>query len=515
MSRRETRARHLLSVLSIAALFVTTLSPTSLSPASAAPGLVTCVNLLSGTERISHTGKCRYSQEAQANWHKNPSDSPIASGPTAKVIVICSNKDSSPVSYQIIRKKCARHQVTTVFSRSGSLPAKPLISEAVSHGYDSASLKLAQASPENLDAPIAFYTITSSRGNIQKVFSWVALNLAISGLQGSTTYSFTVSATTADGTSQISEASLPVTTPAYVPPAPTPVPVAIPAFTLSVVAESKTVNTSISGYSITSTGGAISGYSISPGEPAGTSFSTSTGLLSGTPTSQQSATTYTITASNSSGSASRTFTLTVTAVIYTVGQVGPGGGRIYYVSNSGFNCGSAFTSTGSPTGGLCNYLEVAPSTWSGGSTDPSKKWADTSYVSTDVSGISNEASAANSSAGIGLGYKNSSLIVNQGNTSATAAGSARAYSGGGKSDWYLPTTAELNLLCQWARGMTQDVNALCTSGTNNADFYADPAYWSSSEVDASMARVQYFNNSGAQDARAKGDNNKVRPVRAF
>lgn len=202
-------------------------------------------------------------------------------------------------------------------------------------------------------------------------------------------------------------------------------------------------------------------------------------------------------------------------VTYSIGSVGPGGGNIFYVDANGFNCGSSFTSTGSPTGGLCKYLEAAPVTWAGGSADPSKVWSTAGFTTTDITGITNDASVYNNAAAIGLGYKNSSLIVSQGNTSASAAGSARAYTGGGKSDWYLPTTAELNLLCQWARGMTQNVTAACNAGSDNPDFVTNPAYWSSSEVAADQARVHYFNNSGAQDNRAKSDGNKVRPIRAF
>jgi hypothetical protein len=201
-------------------------------------------------------------------------------------------------------------------------------------------------------------------------------------------------------------------------------------------------------------------------------------------------------------------------VTYSIGSVGPGGGTIFYVDTNGFNCGSSFSSTGSPTSGLCKYLEAAPVTWSG-SSDPSKVWSTVGFTTTDISGISNDSSAYNNAAAIGLGYKNSTLIVGQGNTSASAAGSARAYTGGGKNDWYLPTTAELNLLCQWARGVTQNVTMACSGGTDNSDFATNPAYWSSSETAADQARVQYFNNSGAQDARAKGDGNKVRPIRAF
>lgn len=302
------------------AVFIAPFSP--ISSSSAAPSLVTCVNLQTGTERISHTGSCRYTQEAQANWRKNLTDSAFASGPSAKVITICSNKESSPVSYQVIRKKCARHQVTSIFSRSGSLPTKPVIAEAVSFDYNSASLKLATDPATNTDAPIAFYTITSSTGDTrtpivsqsQRVYYWKDLSIAINTLQALTRYTFTVSATTVDGTSPVSISSIPVTTPAYIPPtlsSSNASTLASPAFSLSSTAETKIVNNVITGYAITSTGGTIASYTISPAAPAGTTFNTSTGLITGTPTATQSAIAYTITATNASGSASATFTLRV------------------------------------------------------------------------------------------------------------------------------------------------------------------------------------------------------------
>ena len=57
-------------------------------------------------------------------------------------------------------------------------------------------------------------------------------------------------------------------------------------------------------------------YSISATLPAGLSFSTSTGQITGTPTTVTAATTYTITAYNTGGSASTTLTITVSAAAY-------------------------------------------------------------------------------------------------------------------------------------------------------------------------------------------------------
>jgi len=500
------------------AVFIAPFSP--ISSSSAAPSLVTCINLQTGTERISHTGSCRYTQEAQAYWRKNSIDSAIASGPSAKVITICSNKESSPVSYQVIRAKCAKHQVTTIFSRSGTLPAKPVIAEAVSFDYNSASLKLAADPATNPDAPIAYYTITSSRVNTQRIYTWKDLSLVISGLQGLTTYTFTVTATTADGTSPVSASSLPVTTPAYVPPtpAPTTAQLAAPAFSLSVSAETKTVNTAITGYTINSTGGTIASYAISPAAPAGTTFNTGTGLLSGTPTATQSATAYTITATNASGTATQTFTLTVTAAVYTVGQMGPGGGTIFYVALSPFACGPTRSA-------MCTYLEAAPSGWNGGA-EPSRTWAQSTPVNYQSTSVNNATSPETATAtAIGWGYRNTQAIILQGNsdTATSAAALADSYtvtvSGVEYDDWYLPSKDELNQMCKWQRGVAWISDAtVCSGGSTNsgpgAAGFGGNEYWSSSEESADKAwgqvpgrQIRYY-KSGLYSFN-------VRPIRAF
>ena len=95
-------------------------------------------------------------------------------------------------------------------------------------------------------------------------------------------------------------------------------PIAAPVFTLSSTSQSVAISSAITTVTISSTGGTIASYSISPAAPAGLTFSTSTGQLSGSPTSLSGATTYTITATNSAGTASKTFVLTVTAALVVV-----------------------------------------------------------------------------------------------------------------------------------------------------------------------------------------------------
>ena len=212
--------------------------------------------------------------------------------------------------------------------------------------------------------------------------------------------------------------------------------------------------------------------------------------------------------------------------VYKVGDRGPGGGFIYYVNKSGFSCGATYTSTGSPTGGKCKYLEVAPSNWNGGI--DAKVWAVTAYQGIDVPTISNDwPSAYNNILGVGLGYKNSVAIVTQNgayNASSNdyAAGAARAYAGGSKNDWYLPSNAELNLLCQWARGVAANVALICDGGSNNSPTYGassagftNNTYWSSSEQSSPDYAWRTHFGAGGNTGYPKNSAQHLRPVRAF
>jgi hypothetical protein len=93
--------------------------------------------------------------------------------------------------------------------------------------------------------------------------------------------------------------------------------VAVPAFTLSASSETRTYSTSGTAFTSNSTGGLVASYAISA-TPAGMSFDTSTGTLSGAPTTIAAATTYTVTATNVSGTATRTFVLIVSARPITI-----------------------------------------------------------------------------------------------------------------------------------------------------------------------------------------------------
>ena len=208
---------------------------------------------------------------------------------------------------------------------------------------------------------------------------------------------------------------------------------------------------------------------------------------------------------------------------YKVGDIGPGGGRVFYVSTTGFNCGPSYTATGSPYNFKCYYLEAAPTTGSNAWTDAAYQW------SGNTTTVVNNASAPETATAtaIGWGYRNTLAMVLQDATASKAGTISRAYRGPNNlSDWYLPSFDELNQMCKWAKGQawTSDATVCNSSGTINtgsgAAGFGSYDYWSSSDrgdgyVD--YARYQWF-PSGFQGWTAKsmaGQNLYVRPIRAF
>jgi hypothetical protein len=119
------------------------------------------------------------------------------------------------------------------------------------------------------------------------------------------------------------------------------------------------------------------------------------------------------------------------------------------------------------------------------------KWDRGTYTITGATGTA-----------IGTGFSNTNkIIASQGEPAITyAAGLARAYTGGGYTDWYLPSKDELEKL-QSNKGTIGDFY----------NFY----YWSSSEVDESKAWFQFFWN-GRQYQNVKGELRPlVRAIRSF
>lgn len=192
--------------------------------------------------------------------------------------------------------------------------------------------------------------------------------------------------------------------------------------------------------------------------------------------------------------------LRASGALCQVGDDGPGGGTIFYSSST------AFTSTGSPCGTSCHYLEVAPPGWASlqdwpndvtvngqivqprtdANVDPILVWSDGAFT-----GVAPGAIAVGTA--IGTGMQNTVQIRD--NTVTTdkpqrfAFDAALNYAGTGAAagQWFLPSIGELNELCKFARGQVADLgtaaqcsNSVSLSLNTALGLTAYEVYWSSS-----------------------------------
>ena len=163
-----------------------------------------------------------------------------------------------------------------------------------------------------------------------------------------------------------------------------------PAFTYATNPATYINGSAITANTVCSTGGTITGFSINPALSAGLSLNTTTGAITGTPTVVAASTTYTITGSNSGGSATASLQLTVKDVapvltystnpaIYPIGTaitsnspVNTGGAIISYSVSPSLPSGLSFNTTtgiitGTPNAITANATYTVTATNSGGS----------------------------------------------------------------------------------------------------------------------------------------------------
>ena len=159
-----------------------------------------------------------------------------------------------------------------------------------------------------------------------------------------------------------------------------------------------------------------------------------------------------------------------------VGDVGPGGGKVFYVATS------AFTSTGSACNTACKYLEAAPS-------DHSSTVAWCSNISSSL-GVTAQ--------GIGSGMSNTTTADSTCTSGAIQV--AADYTNNSKTDWHLPSKDEL---------------AQLYAERTKVGSFAYDYYWSSSEPYSYASYGQRFGD-GAQNLYMKSRiSGSVRLVRAF
>jgi hypothetical protein len=160
-----------------------------------------------------------------------------------------------------------------------------------------------------------------------------------------------------------------------------------------------------------------------------------------------------------------------TEILYNIGDTGPGGGKIFYDAGSTLSWG--------------RYMEAAVST-----TSPT--WVDAGRTAGPLS------SFGSSSTAIGTGLANTNLMVAQDATANRAHTICRSFTGGGKTDWFLPSKDELNQL--YIRRAT--IGDLVST-----------YYWSSSEhVNPQQLLIQYFVN-GSQFENYKNNTAHARAIR--
>ena len=178
--------------------------------------------------------------------------------------------------------------------------------------------------------------------------------------------------------------------------------------------------------------------------------------------------------------------------VYAVGDTGPGGGVIFMTPSTGSN-----TTT--------QYFESAPAGWNGTATDSIAQWCSV------TSRLLGSVGAAPQLLTIGSGQSNTTAMLSAGNCTSGAANVATAYSGGSKSDWYLPSLNELKEMYA-QRATIGGFVQMSEPGTARTF----TTYWSSSE-DASTnfyARSWSFATNG-NDNWTKSLKFGVRPIRSF
>jgi uncharacterized protein DUF1566 len=117
------------------------------------------------------------------------------------------------------------------------------------------------------------------------------------------------------------------------------------------------------------------------------------------------------------------------------------------------------------------------------------QWYNGSYTTTNAIGIST-----------GTGSSNTTCIVINEGSGSYAGLLCRQYTGGGYTDWCLPSLNELNELY---------ISRITIGGFN-----ASASYWSSSEFSSNLAWVENF-GTGAQGKFTKNFGSNVRAVRSF
>ena len=348
------------------------------------------------------------------------------------------------------------------------------------------------AATANDGGTIASYAIAGTDAALLSVNAGGVVTLtADPDYETKNSYSFTVTATDAAGTSNATTVTFSITN----------VDEVVPTITSGATGTNKAENSGAGQtiYTIAATandGGTIASYAIAGTDAALLSVNAGgvVTLTADPDYETKNSYSFTVTATDAAGTSNATtVTFSITDVNEIVVEVGD-----------------------SYEGGIVFYLAPSPTDLDGdGVNDTGLIYANSNYTTTkpwNAGGWCGGCASISTSTAIGTGATNTTNIINEYSNSGTAsaAGFARAYNGGGFNDWFLPSTLEQDALVSYfiekypASGGWSDWGGI---RSNN--------YWSSSQHNGNKAKQRSFNTGTSPVNNNKGNAVRVIPIRAF
>ena len=243
---------------------------------------------------------------------------------------------------------------------------------------------------------------------------------------------------------------------------------------------------------------------------------------------------FTITFTNPVARSSSIRTFTIQSGTHTVltclnggtcstGDIGPGGGIIFYQASG------TFTSPNAPCGSSCKFLEYAPIGWgvgisvqSGENAGTSSAWPEMKYCAgpgqtNNATLYQNQGRSTVVANTLGFGSKATSEMATNCTSGAGKVVDGLVY--GGQSDWFLPSVTEMNELCKFVKNTSGKgvLSTECGSGGTLPSNFPNSHYWTSTESPETPGQSAwlFFMGNGYPDDDMKTYNGRIVPVRAF
>ena len=154
-----------------------------------------------------------------------------------------------------------------------------------------------------------------------------------------------------------------------------------------------------------------------------------------------------------------------------VGNRGPGGGVVFYTASTPFDAAGDVYEEFADPGAWYDFVSDHGYPGSPGVIDPALQWCTNTVSPTTW-------------VALGKGLSNTlTLVTCAGDLAAHA---AHLFTGGGKTNWFLPNRTEANLLCQYAAGVAApSINATCAGSDTPRGGFTPDLYWTSSSMNLS------------------------------